>query len=284
MLLIACPDCARQYDVTGLEPGRQVRCFCEKLFTVGWPPKLAAGALTCTHCGGAVSVSDESCPYCEAGISEEDRRQSTLCPGCFTRIDDDSKHCRSCGLDIRPQSLAPLPVDRDCPRCKGKLRVRSLEVLDLVECSACLGMWLTPDTFKKITNKAARERGAEQLFPVESVEPETVVERVRYIPCLHCGELMNRRQFIQSGQSSGTVIDLCRKHGVWLDHKELERIIEFIRNHDQSAGPTPTLNPAAFVVTKRNRRGESPQERNHDWILSALETIGDVLFFGYWFS
>ena len=88
MLLIACPDCARQYDVTGLPPDSLVRCVCEAMMTVGWPRELTAAALTCNHCGGAISVADEVCPYCRAKVSEADRRQTTLVPSCYTRIED----------------------------------------------------------------------------------------------------------------------------------------------------------------------------------------------------
>ena len=230
MLLLACPDCSRQYDVTGLEPGSQVRCFCDALFLVAWPKQLSAGALTCTNCGGAVSVDDEACPYCRAGISEEDRRRTTLCPGCYTRLDDDSKHCRACGLAIAPQRLHPLPPDRGCPRCEGALRVRSLDAVDVTECGDCLGMWLTPELFDNATTEAARRNTTGSVFGLRfdpDAAPRTV-EEVRYLPCLVCGELMNRRQYRYSDRPSGTIVDHCRHHGIWLDHEELERIVGFI--------------------------------------------------------
>jgi Zn-finger nucleic acid-binding protein len=37
---------------------------------------------------------------------------------------------------------------------------------------------------------------------------------------------MNRNNF---ARSSGVIIDLCKKHGVWFDAEELPRIIEFVR-------------------------------------------------------
>ena len=37
---------------------------------------------------------------------------------------------------------------------------------------------------------------------------------------------MTRRNY---GQRSGVIIDLCRDHGVWLDHSELEKILDFVR-------------------------------------------------------
>ena len=36
---------------------------------------------------------------------------------------------------------------------------------------------------------------------------------------------MVRKNF---GGSSGVIIDVCRGHGIWLDHRELERILDFV--------------------------------------------------------
>lgn len=75
------------------------------------------------------------------------------------------------------------------------------------------------------------------------------METVKYIPCLTCGELMQRRQYTHSGRSSGTIIDLCRGHGVWLDHEEIERILEFVANAPQQA-PT-SIDPSVFISSRR---------------------------------
>ena len=50
--------------------------------------------------------------------------------------------------------------------------------------------------------------------------------KVRYLPCVVCKDLMSRRNY--SGRS-GIIIDVCREHGIWLDHTELEGILSFIR-------------------------------------------------------
>jgi len=289
MLLIACPKCARQYDVTGLDPGSQVRCYCEELFVVQWPVKLAAGALTCTNCGGAVSVSDEACAYCQARISEADRRKTTLCPACFTRIEDDSKHCRACSLPIKPQALAPLPVERDCPRCASKLRVRSLEVADVTECCKCLGMWLSPDTFRVVTSNAQRGAAGNLQFAGQKQRTSLVergLETVKYIPCLTCGELMQRRQYQWAERSTGVVIDVCRGHGLWLDHDELERIVEHIA---ASPAPDASAAPAAQDPVIVTRAGQSPilvgrdgsvhdlgRAAPGDWLTDFLRSLADV--------
>jgi Zn-finger nucleic acid-binding protein len=47
-----------------------------------------------------------------------------------------------------------------------------------------------------------------------------------YLACIECGDLMVPRNF---GGTSGVIVDVCRGHGVWLDHRELERVLDFVR-------------------------------------------------------
>jgi Zn-finger nucleic acid-binding protein len=56
--------------------------------------------------------------------------------------------------------------------------------------------------------------------------PATGTEKVRYINCPECLQLMQRMNF---AGCSGVIIDMCREHGSWFDAKELQRIIQFIR-------------------------------------------------------
>lgn len=261
MLLLACPNCSRQYNATGLEPGSEVRCYCDEVFYVKWPRTLSAEALRCTNCGGSIGVEDKACSYCSASISEADRRQSTLCPGCFTRIEDDSKHCRSCALEIRPQMLSPLPAHRACPRCEGKLRVRSFGSLDVTECAGCLGIWLTPETFKGVTDQAKTSSGETEhlILGKGSEQREKQPDEMRYIPCLVCSELMQRRQYSHNKNMSGTIIDMCRGHGVWLDHQEIERILEFLATVPSAPPPANKINASLFMSEDQIMNGRRRQ-------------------------
>ncbi len=234
MILILCGDCARQYDVTGFEPGDRVRCLCDSTLFVPARSPLPVTALRCTHCGGAVTPNDTGCPYCHAELEEKDRARTTICPACMARIDESARHCSGCGLSIRPQALTPLPHDRGCPRCNEALRVRSLGEVDVIECEACEGVWVRADVLEALCADAERNlrsaldsRGRE--LPVETPD------RVRYLPCLTCGELMLRRQFRWAGRASGVIVDFCRQHGVWFDHDELESVIDFVRVRGRGA-------------------------------------------------
>ena len=52
-------------------------------------------------------------------------------------------------------------------------------------------------------------------------------QRVRYIRCPSCGELMNRKNF---GGTSGVVVDVCHLHGTWFDAGELPVVMAFVES------------------------------------------------------
>jgi Zn-finger nucleic acid-binding protein len=136
-----------------------------------------------------------------------------------------SKHCPRCGAAAE-KTQAVTSEGKKCPRCKGEMQVKSLGGHTLLECPDCLGLWLDIPTFESIC--ADREHhaavlGAASLSTARSVGNE----KVSYIPCLECHQLMNRANF---ARCSGVIVDLCKKHGIWFDRDELSRIIEFIKD------------------------------------------------------
>ncbi len=225
MILTLCPACDRQYDVTTLDPGQTVRCVCERVFAVLARGPATIGAGVCQNCRGPVAAEHTDCPYCGVALEERFRRTTTLCPKCFARMPEGARHCTGCGIEIVPQSLQPLP-EGNCPRCAGELRLRSMGEVSVVECAGCEGMWLTPAIFERVRHRAAQTL---ELLAGKPPESAPSLEKVRYIPCLTCGELMHRRLFRHGGAGSGVIVDLCKDHGVWLDVGELERIVHFLR-------------------------------------------------------
>ncbi|MGH7180265.1 MAG: zf-TFIIB domain-containing protein, partial [Tepidisphaeraceae bacterium] len=59
-----------------------------------------------------------------------------------------------------------------------------------------------------------------------TIKPQELEGDWRYRPCPQCGQMMNRINF---AGGSGIVLDICKPHGIWFDHDELRKIIEFIR-------------------------------------------------------
>jgi Zn-finger nucleic acid-binding protein len=94
------------------------------------------------------------------------------------------------------------------------------------ECERCAGLWVDVTSFEKIC--ADREQQAAVLGAASPAPTKPVGEtdKVRYVPCPECKQLMNRINF---ARCSGVVVDICKGHGTWFDREELSRIVEFIR-------------------------------------------------------
>ena len=272
MILLACKECDRQYDVTHLDPGCRVRCACDHVLTVRVPKPFSVAVHKCGNCGGAVSRTDESCPYCGAGLPEHELARSTLCPLCFTRLEDDARHCKSCGVEIAPQALTAVPEDARCVRCKGELRVRSLDKASVVECVDCEGMWVQTETFAAICERAQNRPEFLLEAPLERISDAEPERKVVYVPCLACGEMMLRKMFRYKGLPSRVVVDYCKEHGVWLDPAELERIVSFVRakaNENQSFDVNDSLG--------RRAGPSAPIAAPSDWLGSTEAVVGSFI-------
>jgi Zn-finger nucleic acid-binding protein len=97
--------------------------------------------------------------------------------------------------------------------------------VDLLECGRCDGTWIEAAAFDRL----CRDRESRAVALGASSAPlRTTAEtrqRVRYRPCPRCGKLMNRMNF---GRLSGTIVDVCRGHGTFLDRGELHQVIRFV--------------------------------------------------------
>ena len=95
--------------------------------------------------------------------------------------------------------------------------------LALLECAACDGVWVDAAEFERIC--ADREAQAAVLHRLNPPPAAVSKARIHYRSCVRCGKMMNRVNF---GHLSGTVIDVCRGHGTFLDGGELHAIVTFI--------------------------------------------------------
>ena len=84
---------------------------------------------------------------------------------------------------------------------------------------------------------------------------------MRYLPCVVCRDMMTRRNF---AQVSGVILDVCRAHGVWLDHSELEKVLAFIRDGGLDRSRRLELERTS-LYQRRTHRGRPPhrQRRRH---------------------
>jgi Zn-finger nucleic acid-binding protein len=226
-VLQPCPSCARMLDVAQIAVGERVRCECGNVSSVAPPAPIAVRTFACRRCGGAFQAGAVACPYCDAGIALEDRNLAGLCGRCFARLASGARFCPGCGIEVRDQAVKPLAESAACPRCRATLRRRELDGKEIVECAGCGGLWLTPDQFASLCENAEDSGGLRRALDSTPPPTQPIAEaKVTYLPCATCHELMTRKNF---GGSSGVLIDVCRFHGVWLDHRELERALDFVQ-------------------------------------------------------
>ena len=220
-MLLACPDCHRQYDVGAHEPGAKVRCLCGNVCIVARPRARQVEMLHCSNCGGKLVAGKRACEYCAAEVKLADRGLGPACPECFATTVAGAKHCGACGVRIAPEGILRALSSRACPRCKKPLSECETPTARYVECTSCAGLWLDEALFQRVVEK--RDSALAPLIrglaaaPPAGREPE-----VRYLPCPVCGQIMNRKNF---ADVSGVILDWCRGHGWWLDAQELERVI-----------------------------------------------------------
>lgn len=171
--------------------------------------------LRCPGCGAPSRTGAARCEYCQARLA------TVSCPACFALLLEGSAFCPHCGAaQSRSQ---PIEARRAaCPACRGAMQWITVGELDLLECEACDGTWIEADAFERLC--ASRETQAAVLHG-NPARQNAAPQPTRYRPCLRCGTMMNRMNF---GRRSGTVVDVCRGHGTFLDRGELHQVVRFV--------------------------------------------------------
>ncbi|MEL6715465.1 MAG: zinc ribbon domain-containing protein, partial [Planctomycetota bacterium] len=214
--------------------------------------------------------------------SAEDRIASTICPACTTRIPNDSRHCKACGVELRTAAVPPLPADGKCPRCEGRLRVHLLEDAELIECAdegGCGGVWCSRETFDRLQSRAETGGSGPEVEP-PGLLPTGPSNGRAYVPCITCGNLMQRRQFRYGGRASGIVLDVCRDHGVWFDRDELQAALTVVRRSRRAvstSGPATSGEAASGKPAHRTSVEPFPSTGGSGWILGDLGDLFELV-------
>jgi Zn-finger nucleic acid-binding protein/RNA polymerase subunit RPABC4/transcription elongation factor Spt4 len=174
-------------------------------------------SLHCPNCGAIADPHAPRCPYCRARLA------TISCPGCFALMFDGVAFCPHCGA--RSARTGAQPSQAACPACRTTMARVRIGDLALLECAGCDGVWVEAAQFERIC--ADSEAQAAMLHRWNAHSPTVRSTPVQYRPCLQCGKLMNRVNF---GRLSGTVVDVCRGHGTFLDAGELHAIVTFIKD------------------------------------------------------
>lgn len=179
---------------------------------------MQAETINCPMCGAATSTDSHQCDFCEARLA------TVACPKCFAMMFLGSKFCPHCGSSAARNDETEA-AGKNCPRCKQEFQSVLIGSSKVLECSRCSGLWLDTATFEKICNDREQQAAVLGAATLAQGGSPVTLEKVKYVPCPICSQLMNRANF---ARCSGVIIDLCKQHGIWFDRDELSRIIQFI--------------------------------------------------------
>lgn len=131
-----------------------------------------------------------------------------------------------------PRSNAKTPMlkaSRHCPVDGTRLQVLDYEEAELDICPKCKGLWCDSDELQQIVASDTNVIGTEHLQGLHTSQqnPAAVshTESLSDLACVVCDQKLARLTY---SYSSGIVIDCCpHRHGVWLDHTEIEKVQAF---------------------------------------------------------
>ncbi len=178
-------------------------------------------ALRCPSCGAPVTEADRSCGHCHSLLA------TRRCARCFTLNPHDALKCTRCGADLPRETLAASAGGKPCPDCRVPLVARTTGVLGYAECPRCAGLFLSNEVFETVTEEADARAVARAVEGEAPPPPGTPPARFHYRKCPVCAGLMTRRNY---GAGSGVILDVCGRHGVFLDRGELTAVVGFLED------------------------------------------------------
>jgi Zn-finger nucleic acid-binding protein len=143
------------------------------------------------------------------------------CTGCNNNFNSHFRFCPFCG-EAAPQVSSW--KDLLCPHCKCVMN-KVMEIESIIDvCPECDGVWCEDDELEELT----RERDVYNMDDIpRKFTRKQLPQALRYIPCPECEKVMQRINF---AGITNIIVDICHRHGIWLDSGELEEIRTFIAN------------------------------------------------------
>jgi Zn-finger nucleic acid-binding protein len=243
-----CEKCQQTTNAKYLEIGQKFQCLCGHWNIVA-----------------SVNADGKATPSKADALAQIDTKwQSdaklnalqTFCHKCFAKVGV-NMHCENCQALVEiPPPPPPNTLKYDCPVCGPHHSLfphRFPEInASAFECGSCHGLWMDTAGFERFLNFAihnASERYASlpksstQSESQSAATPQSPVsqEGPFYRKCLLCKNLMHRENF---ANVSGTIIDICRGHGVWLDAMELGNLYKYVMTQE-------TLKASRIIVALR---------------------------------
>lgn len=194
---------------------------------------MEARAYRCPQCGGGVDEQARRCPFCAAPIA------TVRCASCYHMNVVEARCCAACGRELGLEPI-PEPDTLECPECRAPFSAYSASAGVLHDCAACGGQFIEHALLRELLERRESYGAAAPRAEPRRAQADV---RVRYVPCPVCRQLMNRKNF---AGTSGVIVDVCSKHGIWFDRGELPRVMAFA----ESGG-----------LTKARRRDEEEKAR-----------------------
>jgi len=182
-----------------------------------------------------------------------------------------------------PYRIATPPTKRGhrCPRCGdggAGLTRHYLGQIEIEECSDCLGQWFDRAVFSSVVMDPSAQKALIERARLASFQSGDDVGLL----CPVCGETMVGKCF----GASSTRIDICRRHGVWLDHGELRALLEILRRadaelavgRDEPVEEPPELGERDPLALAQLNRLELARDRVAE---DEMKYLPIILFIGY---
>jgi Zn-finger nucleic acid-binding protein len=136
----------------------------------------------------------------------------------------------------------PEEFQTTCPACKKEDTVDVMEDrgVEFLGCGECFGLFVEEIGLQAYVSDSAGSDDIGKAFEdllqkaLDAKQPKPGAR-----PCPVCAKPLCRMGF---GESPFVILDRCGLHGVWLDKKELKKVIRSSRAHATVMGLAPAFN------------------------------------------
>jgi len=156
-----------------------------------------------------------------------------------------------------------------CPDCQGKLEPIFCEGIEIDECINCKGRWFDRGELRKAKERQDDDIRWLDFDPFGKDAEESSVKSEGKV-CPKCYEKMSSLRY----SHSNVIIDKCDScGGIWLDHGEFERIIEYLEHEvlTKSAKDFGKDTFKQFVEIFTGPKGTIPEIKDFLAVLNLLK-------------
>lgn len=113
-------------------------------------------------------------------------------------------------VNLQLEGEKSIESEKTCPECGRKMSVLRVADITIDGCRYCRSLWFDLGELKELAGT------------LDDIPGMRLADRDSRLKCPVCGERMYRKVYMQG---ANLIVDLCREHGVYLEHGELERAL-----------------------------------------------------------